>query len=250
MDKLKYVIDYLKKVNNINSDLDYNFNTFRALMNITMPDNLSDEYYASADEVLQEMLKSRNIKDATSLNFNHQIAIYQGDITKIKADAIVNACNNELLGCFHPLHGCVDNAIHSFGGLQLRRDLMKIMKDKKQEENGLCEVTKGYNLPSKYVFHTVGPKVFSGVTNDDIIDLKNCYLSCLKKANELQLKTIVFSLISTGIYNFPKPLASQIAINSVFDYINKTKSNILVVFDCFTKEDYLIYEQELRKIIK
>lgn len=251
MQAIDIAINYLKKKNNLNNIGNLTKEeTLRVLMNITIPDDLPSDYYVNQDIVLKERLKTKKITDVNTLSYNNNITIYQGDITLIKADAIVNACNSQLLGCFHPLHNCIDNAIHSFGGLQIRRDLMTIMKNKEYEENGKCEVTKAYNLPSHYIFHTVGPIVQSTVTNENKNDLKNCYLACLKKATKMNLTSIVFCSISTGVYNFPKDLASRIAVNTILEYKEKTKTNIKIIFNVFSDEDYKIYEQTFRELIK
>lgn len=243
----EYLIDYLEKYNNVKFEkLDNNQDKIRALMNITMPVSLSDEFYKKQDEYLQNLLAEKNIVNVDEILGNKQISLFLGDITTLKADAIVNAGNSDLLGCFAPLHYCIDNAIHSFGGLQIRRDLINL-KQSKKETNGRCKVTKAYNLPCKYVFHTVGP-IFNGfITKQMEKDLTNCYLSCLKKADEMKLKNIVFCSISTGIFGFPIEKASKIAINTVKEYLNKTNSKLKVVFDLFSKKDYEVYERELER---
>lgn len=152
MEELIKAINYLKDKNEIKQNLPYEFNSFRALMNITMPYDLGDDYYKCQDAIIQAESKKKNIIDVNTLSFNNQIALFKGDITTIKADTIVNACNEKLLGCFQPLHGCIDNAIHSYAGLQVRRDLIKVMQAQgHDEENGKCKVTSGYNLPSKHI---------------------------------------------------------------------------------------------------
>ena len=244
MDDLRWCINYLKEYNHINSLIDVNdFNTLRGLMNITMPYDLSDEYYQKQNNILKELLSKKEIIDVSS--FKDGISLYKGDITLIKADAIVNACNNKMLGCFVPGHHCIDNAIHSFAGLQVRRDMMAIMDMQGHDEaNGDCKVTKAYNLPSKYIFHTVGP-IYSGIKQDEI-DLANCYLSCLKKADEMGLESIVFCSLATGIYGFPIEKASLIAINTVKEYLDKENKNIKkVIFDLFSQNDYLTYKKNL-----
>lgn len=152
MEDIKWCINYLKDKNNIKSLIDLDDkSTFRALQNITMPYDLADEFYLKQDKVLKEILSKKEVVDAKI--FSDGISIYKGDITLIKADAIVNACNSKLLGCFVPGHHCIDNAIHSFAGLQVRRDLIKVMEDQgHDEENGKCKVTSAYNLPSKYIY--------------------------------------------------------------------------------------------------
>ena len=177
MSDIKWCIEYLKKINDIKDDLDDSFTTFRALLNITMPTNLSDEFYQKQDKVLKDILSNKEIIDVKS--FPHGVSLYKGDITHIKADAVVNACNSQMLGCFVPGHHCIDNAIHSFAGLQVRRDMLEIMnKQGHEEENGQVKVSNGYNLPAKYIFHTVGP-IYSGMHRDET-DLANCYYSCLR----------------------------------------------------------------------
>lgn len=213
---LNWCIDFLKKYNHINQNLEYNWPTLRALLNITMPYNLSDDFYDKQDEVIKDIISKKEIFDVATLA--NGISLYKGDITLIKADAIVNACNNKLLGCFVPGHHCIDNAIHSFAGLEVRRDLMKVMEEQGYDEpNGRCKVTKAYNLPSKYIFHTVGP-VYSGSKQDNI-DLESCYLSCLKTADKMKLNSIVFCSLSTGIFGFPIEKVSEIAIKTVKKYL-------------------------------
>lgn len=245
MSNLKWCIDYLKEYNNIKQNLPYNWSSLRALLNTTMPYDLSEEFYLEQDNVLQEMLSQKEIFDVSKLN--EGISLYKGDITLIKADAIVNACNNKLLGCFVPGHHCIDNAIHSFAGLEVRRDLMKVMEEQGYDEpNGKCKVTKGYNLSSKYIFHTVGP-IYSGLSQDDI-DLKNCYLSCLKKADEMNLESLVFCSLSTGLFGFPIEKASKIAIKTVRSYLEKENKNIKkVIFNVFSDGDYDVYNRNLKE---
>ena len=247
MEDIKWCINYLKNKNNIKSLIDLDDkSTFRALQNITMPYDLSDELYLKQDKVLKEILSKKEVVDAKI--FSDGISIYKGDITLIKADAIVNACNSKLLGCFVPGHHCIDNAIHSFAGLQVRRDLIKVMEDQgHDEENGKCKVTSAYNLPSKYIFHTVGP-VYSGSNQDDI-DLKSCYLSCLKMADKMKLESIVFCSLSTGIFGFPIEKASSIAVKTVKEYLKKENKTIKkVIFDVFSDRDYEVYNRRIKEI--
>jgi len=248
MEELNKAIEYLKTKNQIKQELLYNFNTFRALMNITMPYDLSDDYYKWQDLILLNNLELKEITEVYDLKFNNQIALFKGDITTIKADVIVNACNEKLLGCFQPLHNCIDNAIHSHAGLQVRRDLIEVMKEQgNDEQNGKCKVTSGYNLPSKYIFHTVAPKCFYGVSKQAAEDLKNCYLSCLQKADEMNLQSIVFCSIATGIYKYPIKKASKVAISTVKEYLKNTNSKLKVVFNLYSLENYKIYERELNE---
>lgn len=243
---LNWCIDYLKDYNHIKDELSYDWPTLRALLNVTMPYDLSDEFYNKQDEVIKEIVSKKEIFDVATLN--NGISLYKGDITLIKADAIVNACNNKLLGCFVPGHHCIDNAIHSFAGLEVRRDLMKIMQEQGYDEpNGRCKVTKAYNLPSKYILHTVGP-VYSGSKQDNI-DLESCYLSCLVTADKMNLKSVVFCSLSTGIFGFPIEKASEIAIKTVKKYLESENKNIKkVIFNLFSDGDYDVYDRKIKEI--
>ncbi len=246
MTDIEWCIDYLKNYNHIKDDLAYDWSTFRALLNITMPINLSDEFYQKQDNVLKDILSKKVIIDIS--HFSNGVSLYKGDITLMKADAIVNACNSQLLGCFVPGHHCIDNAIHSFAGLEVRRDLLEIMKKQgHEEENGQVKVSSGYNLPAKFIFHTVGP-IYSGIHRDDI-DLMNCYYSCLRKADEMGLETIVFCSLSTGIFGFPIEKASKIAIKCINSYLKEENNNIKkVIFDVFSDIDYETYKNNMKEV--
>lgn len=252
MKNIDWCIDYLRKINNINQKTNLSKDKeLRALMNITMPLNLTNEFYLKQDLAIKELYKEKVVIDVDDISpIKNNIYLYKGDITLIKADAIVNACNEKLLGCFHPLHNCIDNAIHSFAGLEVRRDLIMIMeKQGKDEGNGKCKVTKAYNLPSKYIFHTVGPKVYENVTKENKIDLENCYLSCLNKANEMNIKSIVFPCISTGIYGYPKEDAAKLAYLTIKKYLEDNLNTSLnkIIFNVFTEEDYEYYKRIIIK---
>ena len=253
MDEIKWCIGYLKEYNKLNGlfnlpdDL-----TLRALMNITMPINLSDEFYTKQNIAIKDIYKSKQIVDVNNLHpIYKNIYLYKGDITLIKADAIVNACNEKLLGCFSPLHSCIDNAIHSFAGLQVRRDLMIVMNNQGFDEpNGKAKITPGYNLPAKYILHTVGPKAFLGVTKQNEEDLYSCYISCLNLANEYKLNNIVFCSISTGVYGYPINKACKVAIKAVLDYLDNNKNTTIekVVFNVFSREDYDVYNRTITEL--
>ena len=221
MTDIKWCIEYLKQYNRIDALPQMPDEAlFRALQNITMPYALSEEFYQRQDAVLQDILSRKDITDVA--DFSDGISLWKGDITLIKANAIVNACNNKMLGCFVPGHHCIDNAIHSFAGLQVRRDMMAIMNEQGHDEpNGDCKVTKGYNLPSEYIFHTVGP-IYSGKKQDEI-DLASCYRACLKKADEMELTSLVFCCLSTGIFGYPIEEATSIAIREVKTYLSQAR---------------------------
>lgn len=217
---------------------------FRALCNVRPPMPISDEFLRLQDEYLSEQTRLRGIVDIDALTYKNGIVLWQGDITRLNADAIVNACNCKLLGCYQPLHNCIDNIIHSNAGVRVRYDCNEIMQGK-DEPNGRVKVTKAYNLPSKYIFHTVGAIVCGEVTRQNQNDLKNCYLSCLDKAAEMKLKSIAFCCISTGVYGYPKDKACALAVRTVREWKKKTHSEIKIIFDVFTDEDRRLYEREL-----
>ncbi len=245
MTDIQWCIDYLKDYNHIKDNLSYDWSTFRALLNITMPINLSDEFYDKQDNVLQDIFSKKNIVDVSS--FPNGVSLYKGDIILLKADAIVNACNSQMLGCFVPGHHCIDNAIHSFAGLEVRRDMLEIMnKQGHEEENGQVKVSSGYNLSAKYIFHTVGP-IYSGMHRDET-DLASCYYSCLRKADEMKLDSIVLCSLSTGIFGFPIEKASRIAIKCVNSYLREENKNIKkVIFDVFSDSDYETYKKNINE---
>ena len=217
---------------------------FRALCNVRPPEPVSKECLRLQDRYLSALAEKRGSVDAAGLEYDRGTALWSGDITRLKADAIVNACNPALLGCFRPLHNCIDNAIHSFAGVQVRLDCAAMMKGG-EEPNGRVKVTAAYNLPSKYVFHTVGPVVSGAVTEKDENDLRSCYLSCLREADGRGLATLAFCCISTGVYGYPKEDACRLAVRTVREYLADTKSGLKVVFDVFDDEDERLYEREL-----
>lgn len=246
MADIEWCIKYLKEINQIEGDFGPNEEaSFRALMNITMPVNLSEEYYKRQDKVLQEILSRKEVVDVST--FKEGISLYKGDITLIKADAVVNACNSKMLGCFVPGHHCIDNAIHSFAGLEVRRDMMEMMERQGHDEpNGQVKVSKGYNLPSQFIFHTVGP-VYSGKERDNI-DLASCYYSCLRKADEMKLESIVFCSLSTGIFGFPIQKACKIALKCANFFLKEENKNIKrIVFDVFSDFDYGVYKAAMKE---
>ncbi len=239
-----YLLNYLKTKSEFYDPILSQADNIRGMMNEITPYDLSDEFYFKQDEFLQDRLSKLNVIDVNNLEFKDNIALYKGDITLLQADAIVNAGNAALLGCFIPLHSCIDNCIHSYAGLEVRRDIMDILKGR-EVDNGEVIVTKGYNLPAKYIFHTVGP-IYEGIKRNDI-DLALCYLNSLEQADKMGLKNIVFCSISTGVYGFPINRASDIAINTVRNYLKEHHSSLKVVFDLFSKFDYEIYERKLNK---
>ena len=219
---------------------------FRALINVRPPMPVSEEFLRLQDKYLSERTREKGVADVNKFDYTGGVALWRGDITRLNADAVVNACNPALLGCFAPLHNCIDNVIHSAAGVQVRLDCNEIMRGG-TEPNGRVRVTKAYNLPSKFIFHTVGPQVTGKVTEENKKDLENCYLSCLEKAREMKLKSIAFCCISTGVYGYPQKEACALAVRTVKARLAGIKDGLKVIFDVFTEEDEALYERELFK---
>lgn len=214
----------------------------RSLFNVRAPGTASDEFMYVQDEYLREEISSKGITDADDLVYDDGVAVWKGDITTLRADAIVNAANSALLGCFCPCHGCIDNAVHTYAGIRLRYECSRIMAAQGAEEKtGGAKITAAYDLPSKYVIHTVGPIVGGRLTERHRDELKSCYLSCLSLADEYSLKSVAFCCISTGEFHFPREEAAKIAVSTVAGYKARTGSKIKVVFNVFKEEDYAVY---------
>ncbi len=221
----------------------------RSLMNVRPPMPLSPDFLALQDELLSAKREKKGVVDGDTLPVtaaHPQIAIWQGDITRLKVDAIVNAANSALLGCFCPCHGCIDNAIHSAAGLQLRDACNSIMQAQGHPEpNGKAKITGGYNLPARYILHTVGPIVQGRVTEQDRAELACCYRSCLKLAAEKGLSSVAFCCISTGEFHFPNREAAEIAVKTVIGFLQAPTSIQRVIFNVFKEIDAQIYRDLL-----
>ena len=221
----------------------------RALMNVRPPRPLSEKFLHLQDELLSAEREQRGVVDVMTLPSvasDARIALWQGDITRLAADAIVNAANAALLGCFIPCHRCIDNAIHSAAGLQLRAACAALMEEQGHpEETGTAQITEGYNLPAQHVIHTVGPIVSGALTEEHRHLLASCYRSCLSLAAEYGLRSIAFCCISTGEFHFPRAAAAKIAVREVRDFLTRETSIERVVFNVFKDEDRHIYERLL-----
>jgi len=184
-----------------------------------------------------------------TVSTNKQLLVWQGDITRLKVDAIVNAANSQMLGCFHPLHKCIDNAIHSAAGVQLREECHQLMlKQGHEEPTGQAKITRAYNLPCKYVIHTVGPIIPNGIpTEFQKEQLASCYRSIMACADENRLESIAFCCISTGEFRFPNQMAAEIAVRTVKDYLTEHPDSSIkqVVFNVFKDIDRDIYQRLL-----
>ena len=220
----------------------------RALMNIRGPYSISEDFLGIQDEYLQQVNKERGITDIADLSpteRNPKLYLWQGDITTLKVDAIVNAANSALLGCFAPLHICIDNCIHTYAGIQLRLACNELMQKQGHEEGtGLCKITPAFNLPSRYVLHTVGPIIYTSVGPHEKLLLANCYKNCLETASQNQLESVAFCCISTGVFSFPQELAARIAVEMVEQWLaeNPDSSVKKVVFNVFGNKDLEIYQ--------
>ena len=260
MEKLDFLIDYLIKENKSIDIKEIPKNTsdkkrlYRSLCNIREPLPISEEYIKIENEFLTKENTNKGIIELNDIiQFikykGSQICLWQGDITTLKIDTIVNAANSQGLGCFIPCHKCIDNSIHSASGAQLRLECNKIMQEIGMLQTGKAFITKGYNLPSKYVIHTVGPIIYENVTEKEISELKNCYKNSLELAKENNIKTIAFPCISTGEFRFPKGLASKIAIETIKEYLDTNEEYFeKIIFNVFSDEDYKIYLKNLGEI--
>lgn len=219
----------------------------RSLMNVRPPLPAGGEFLRVQDAYLQEHLAERGVTRIGDLSpVRPGLYLWQGDITTLAADGIVNAANSQMLGCFVPCHGCIDNAIHTYAGVQLRLECASIMTGQKPEPAGKAKITKAYNLPCRYVLHTVGPIIYGGVTETDRKLLADCYRSCLELAAAYGLHSVAFCCISTGEFHFPNRQAAEIAVKTVEEWQEENPDQMEVIFNVFKDNDYRIYKQLLR----
>ena len=252
IENIDFCIRYLLEQNNIDTEIPDTLREkqqlLRALMNIWEPQPLNEDFLVAQDAELQAQLADKGIvdpeKEFSISNSQFSISLWKGDITRLKVDAIVNAANSRGLGCWHPLHGCIDNAIHSAAGLQLRQECNNILRGS-EIATGDAIITKGYNLPAKYVIHTVGPVIATGIPSpEQEQQLADCYRSCLQLAEEKGCCSIAFCCISTGEFCFPNRCAAEIATQTIKQSGNQA---IRVLFNVFKDIDYDIYRQLLGK---
>ncbi|MDO4380333.1 MAG: protein-ADP-ribose hydrolase [Clostridia bacterium] len=222
---------------------------FRALVNVRDAKPIGETFLKIQDEYLKTEIKEKGVTDyRTAERFENGIYLWQGDITTLKCDAVVNAANSALLGCFHPNHGCIDNQIHFYSGVQLRLECESIMRKRlSPEPTGSATLTKAYNLPCKYVIHTVGPIIRGKVSKEDETLLSSCYTSCLGLAEKNGIESVAFCCISTGEFCFPNELAAKTAVEAVNNFKKKSGSKIEVIFNVFKDYDRRIYEKLLQK---
>lgn len=251
--RLVFLIDYLRNESSELKSIDIptqdaeRKRLLRSLLNIRPPKTASQKFLEVQDAYLQEECTKKGVISLSDLSqIQPGIYLWQGDITRLSTDAIVNAANSAMLGCFVPCHGCIDNAIHSAAGVELRLECSRIMeKQKTKEPVGNAKITNAYNLPCQYVLHTVGPVIYGEVTAKDCDLLSDCYRSCLELAAAYRLKSVAFCCISTGEFHFPNEKAAEIAVQTVQDYQKNNQNGPEVVFNVFKDRDYQLYRQLL-----
>lgn len=223
---------------------------FRALVNTREPIHASQEFYELQDDVLHELIAADGIAtcaDATPSPLVPHAFLWRGDITRLEVDAIVNAANSQILGCWVPGHYCIDNAIHTFAGVELREQCADLMQAQGHEEpTGTAKVTDAFNLPARYVVHTVGPIVQGAPSKLQHAQLASCYTSCLEAARAHSCRSIAFCCISTGVFGYPQREAAQLAIDTVARWLTAhEEAGIDVVFDVFGADDEALYRELL-----
>ncbi len=271
-ERLNYLIEVLKnetiqyKNLEIPESIEDKKVMLRSLMNVRQPKKISKEFLKVQDEYLTERNKEKGIvylKDIKTIKetinskhpYSQKISVWQGDITKLSCDAIVNAANGRMLGCFVPMHTCIDNCIHTFAGVQLRYECNKIMNefrkkygDDYEQPTSVPIITDGYNLPAKKVIHVAGPVVTGKLTKSLEQDLKNCYKNILDICLENNLRSVAFCCISTGVFHFPNERAAEIAVETVTNWLKQNENKTdRVVFNVFKPEDKFCYEQFLQQ---
>ena len=220
----------------------------RGLMNIRAPQRIDAEFLKIQDAYLQGENATKGVTDVADLvPVQPGLYLWQGDITTLKCDAIVNAANSGMTGCYIPNHRCIDNAIHTYAGVELRLACAELMaKQGRPEPTGRAKISPAFNLPCRYVLHTVGPIISGRVTKADKVLLASCYRSCLELAAENKLESVAFCCISTGEFHFPNDLAAEIAIETVKEFLKRQTSVKEVIFNVFKDLDKAIYEKLLR----
>ena len=219
----------------------------RGLMNVRRAYPISEDFLQVQDEYLQSETAAKGVTDVAELTpIQPGLYLWQGDITTLKCDAIVNAANSGMTGCYIPNHRCIDNAIHTYAGVELRLVCEELMEQQGfPEPAGQAKITPAFNLPCQYVMHTVGPIIHGRVTKADKEMLASCYRSCLELAAENKLESVAFCCISTGEFHFPNEQAAQIAVETVKQFMNRKTSVKKVIFNVFKDLDKAIYEKLL-----
>ncbi len=237
---IRYLLDEADYANEIPQGVMEQRRLLRGLMNMRAPQPIGGDFLAVQDAYLQERLEQRGVVDVNALApINGRLALWRGDITRLNADAIVNAANSGMTGCYQPNHGCIDNAIHTMAGVQLRLKCAELMqKQGHPEPTGQAKLTPAYNLPGKYVLHTVGTICCGGVvTPANIRELEGCYRACMALADRHALRSVAFCCISTGVFGFPRRRGAQVAVDTVRECLRSGSRVEKVIFNVFTPED-------------
>ena len=264
LEKLKADSAEYKELETKGYSLEEKKNAIRSLMNIRMPGELSDELVDLQDQYLQEERNTKGIVKLADIptirealnsksSYADKVSLWQGDITRLEVGAIVNAANSQMLGCFVPCHRCIDNAIHSAAGMQLREECSHIMNRRRmkygrkyEEPTGTATLTNAYNLPCKYVIHTVGPIVYGRLNDKLCQDLQNCYESVLQCCLEHHIRSVAFCCISTGEFHFPNDKAAKIAWKTGSVFLEKHGDCLdRIIFNVFKDSDLNLYEKIL-----
>ena len=237
------------------SDTEGKRQLLRSLMNIRMPGEMDESVLEIQDDYLQERIRENGIVELSDIpEIRDGISIWQGDITRLRVDAIVNAANSQMLGCFVPMHTCIDNCIHTFAGIQLRAECSRQMKKMRarygrdyEQPTAVPMLTDAYNLPAKKVVHIVGPIVQDKLTPELEKDLADCYTNTLELCAENDLRSVAFCCISTGVFRFPNKRAAEIAVHTVKQWLEAHPGKVdRVIFNVFKDEDRRYYESELQ----
>ena len=237
-------------------DREQQWHLLRGLFNVRLPGETTEEFQQVEGEFLREMTREKEIVNSdalTPVRLDSRILLWQGDITRLKADAIVNAANSGMTGCYQPNHSCIDNAEHTMAGTQMRLECSRIMEEQGHEEpTGQAKITRGYNLPARCVLHTVGPIVMGPLRQLHREQLASCYRSCLDLAEEKGLHSVAFCCISTGVFRFPKDQAAEIAVKTVQDWLNRHPAAAVqrVIFNVYEDSDRKIYDSLLNGRIR
>lgn len=230
-------------IREIPSDPDAQRLLLRGLMNVRRPGRIDADFLRIQDEYLQAETAAKGITDVADLSpIRPGLYLWQGDITTLRCDAIVNAANSGMTGCYVPNHRCIDNAIHTFAGVELRQYCEDMMvRQGSLEPTGRAKITPAFNLPCKYVLHTVGPIVRGRVTPSDRAQLASCYRACLALAAQNGVESVAFCCISTGEFHFPNQLAAEIAVKTVEAFRTQDTSVKKVIFNVFKDADKSVY---------
>ena len=258
--RLSYLVDKFKedskdyKYIRVPNNIEEKKRILRSLMNIRMPKQMSDDVLEVQNAYLKECIEENGIVQIDSINeIKHGISIWQGDITRLAVDAIVNAANSQMLGCFIPMHTCIDNCIHSYAGVQLREECNQLMQALRKQYGNDYEqptavpmITDAYNLPAKKVIHVVGPIIENELNSTLEKQLMGCYWNVLEMCAEYHLKTVAFCCISTGIFRFPNQRAAELAVKTVEKWLECNPDKMeRVIFNVFKNDDKAIYKQLL-----